>query len=93
MIKRVVILQDEQLVVREIQRNMQRAAAAPAAAAAAAAAAVGRRRSGGRRWRAADGVRSPPRRCPTHRIEADEPEPSRRTRTAARSPRSQRRRR
>jgi two-component system response regulator AtoC len=36
MIKRVVILQDEQLVVREIQRNMQRAAAAPAAAAAAA---------------------------------------------------------
>ena len=36
MIKRVVILQDEQLVVREIQRNMQRAAAAPAVAAAAA---------------------------------------------------------
>ena len=35
MIKRVVILQDEQLVVREIQRNMQRAAAAPAAVAAA----------------------------------------------------------
>ena len=35
MIKRVVILQDEQLVVREIQRNMQRAAAAPAVAAAA----------------------------------------------------------
>ena len=35
MIKRVVILQDEQLVVREIQRNMQRAAAAPAALAAA----------------------------------------------------------
>ena len=34
MIKRVVILQDEQLVVREIERNMQRAAAAPAAAAA-----------------------------------------------------------
>ena len=29
MIKRVVILQDEQLVVREIERNMQRAAAAP----------------------------------------------------------------
>jgi hypothetical protein len=28
MIKRVVILQDEQLVVREIQRNMQRTAAA-----------------------------------------------------------------
>src|SRR5215204_271842 len=45
MIKRVVILQDEQLVVREIQRNMQRAAAAPALAAAAvplaAVAAVG----------------------------------------------------
>jgi two-component system response regulator AtoC len=45
MIKRVVILQDEQLVVREIQRNMQRAAApamagvgAPMAALAAAAA-------------------------------------------------------
>jgi two-component system, NtrC family, response regulator AtoC len=45
MIKRVVILQDEQLVVREIQRNMQRAAAAPAPVAAAvplaAVAAVG----------------------------------------------------
>jgi two-component system, NtrC family, response regulator AtoC len=41
MIKRVVILQDEQLVVREIQRNMQRAAAAPAAVAAAAAVPVG----------------------------------------------------
>ena len=40
MIKRVVILQDEQLVVREIERNMQRAAAAPAAAAAAAHMAV-----------------------------------------------------
>jgi len=36
MIKRVVILQDEQLVIREIQKNMERAAAAPAAAAAAA---------------------------------------------------------
>jgi two-component system response regulator AtoC len=35
MIKRVVILQDEQLVVHEIQRSMQRAAAAPAVAAAA----------------------------------------------------------
>ena len=31
MIKRVVILQDEQLVIREIERNMQRAQAAPAA--------------------------------------------------------------
>ena len=40
MIKRVVILQDEQLVIREIERNMQRAAAAPALAAAAAHAAV-----------------------------------------------------
>jgi len=40
MIKRVVILQDEHLVVREIERNMQRAAAAPAAATAAAAAAA-----------------------------------------------------
>jgi DNA-binding NtrC family response regulator len=36
MIKRVVILQDETLVVREIQRNMQRAAAAPSLAAAVA---------------------------------------------------------
>jgi two-component system, NtrC family, response regulator AtoC len=41
MIKRVVILQDEQLVIREIERNMQRAAAqAPAAVAMAAAAAM-----------------------------------------------------
>src|SRR5829696_5992504 len=40
MIKRVVILQDEQLVIREIERNMQRAAAAPAVAAAAAASAA-----------------------------------------------------
>jgi two-component system response regulator AtoC len=36
MIKRVVILQDEHLVVREIQRNMQRIAANAAATAAAA---------------------------------------------------------
>ncbi len=36
MIKRVVILQDEQLVAHEIERNMQRAAAAPALVAAAA---------------------------------------------------------
>src|SRR5918993_1869562 len=34
MIKRVVILQDEQLVIREIERNMQRTQAAAAAAAA-----------------------------------------------------------
>ena len=40
MIKRVVILQDEQLVIREIERNMQRSAAAPGVAAAAAAAAM-----------------------------------------------------
>ena len=46
MIKRVVILQDEHLVVREIERNMQRtrrgavAAAAPVAVAVSAAAAV-----------------------------------------------------
>ncbi len=32
MIKRIVILQDEQLVIREIERNMQRAALGPAAA-------------------------------------------------------------
>jgi two-component system response regulator AtoC len=38
MIKRVVILQDEQLVVREIQRNMQRVAAGNAVLSAAAAA-------------------------------------------------------
>jgi len=38
MIKRVVILQDEQLVIREIERNMQRAQAAAAAAPVAAAA-------------------------------------------------------
>ncbi len=35
MIKRVVILQDEHLVVHEIQRNMQRAAATAAAPSAA----------------------------------------------------------
>jgi DNA-binding NtrC family response regulator len=38
MIKRIVILQDEQLVIREIERNMQRALAAPQAAVAAVAA-------------------------------------------------------
>ena len=41
MIKRIVILQDEQLVVREIQRNAQRVAAAPAAAVVAAGVPVG----------------------------------------------------
>jgi two-component system response regulator AtoC len=44
MIKRVVILQDEQLVIREIERNMQRAmaaAAVPVAVAAALGAAAG----------------------------------------------------
>jgi two-component system response regulator AtoC len=41
MIKRIIILQDEHLVVREIQRNMQRMAALPVAAAATVAAAVG----------------------------------------------------
>ena len=43
MIKRIVILQDEQLVIREIQRNMQRAAAAvaPVAIAAPVAMSVG----------------------------------------------------
>jgi two-component system response regulator AtoC len=40
MIKRVVILQDEHLVVREIERNMQRAATVAVAAPAYAAAAV-----------------------------------------------------
>ena len=50
MIKRVVILQDEQLVVREIERNMQRhrarrrCAAAHRCRCAAAAAHAGRRR-------------------------------------------------
>src|SRR5215210_3056730 len=41
MIKRVVILQDEQLVVREIERNLQRTVAAPAAVGVALAAGVG----------------------------------------------------
>jgi len=41
MIKRVVILQDEHLVVREIERNMQRSAAVGVAAAAPAYAAAG----------------------------------------------------
>ncbi len=40
MIKRVVILQDEQLVIREIERNVQRAMAMAMAAAPAAVAAV-----------------------------------------------------
>jgi transcriptional regulator with GAF, ATPase, and Fis domain len=40
MIKRIVILQDEHLVVREIERNMQRAAAAALPSTAAVAAAV-----------------------------------------------------
>jgi two-component system response regulator AtoC len=40
MIKRVVILQDEHLVVREIERNMQRAAAMPVASTAAVYAAA-----------------------------------------------------
>jgi two-component system response regulator AtoC len=40
MVKRIVILQDEHLVVREIERNMQRAAAAAAAPAPALAVAV-----------------------------------------------------
>ena len=40
MIKRVVILQDEQLVIREIERNMQRAVAAAAAAPVPAVAAM-----------------------------------------------------
>jgi two-component system response regulator AtoC len=40
MIKRVVILQDEQLVIREIERNMQRAMATAAAAPAVAAVAA-----------------------------------------------------
>ena len=41
MIKRVVILQDEQLVIREIERNMQRFAAMPVAAPAPAYATAG----------------------------------------------------
>jgi len=41
MIKRVVILQDEQLVICEIERNMQRAMAAAVASAGAMAVAVG----------------------------------------------------
>jgi two-component system, NtrC family, response regulator AtoC len=63
MVKRVVILQDEQLVVREIQRNMQRAAALPvqtpmaAVAAAAASAAAAAMPSG---MAPADPVHYPP---------------------------------
>jgi two-component system response regulator AtoC len=41
MIKRIVILQDEHLVVREIERNMQRMAAAPVAAMAMAGVGMG----------------------------------------------------
>jgi DNA-binding NtrC family response regulator len=40
MIKRIVVLQDEQLVIREIQQNLQRVGPAAAAQAAQAAAAV-----------------------------------------------------
>ena len=54
MIKRVVILQDEQLVIREIERNMQRAVASAAAAAAAAQP---------RRWRDAGRHAAAIRRC------------------------------
>ncbi len=41
MIKRIVILQDEQLVVREIERNIQRRRSHPQVAAAAPGDAVG----------------------------------------------------
>jgi two-component system response regulator AtoC len=41
MIKRIVILQDEQLVIREIERNIQRAINAPAASAVASVYTVG----------------------------------------------------
>jgi two-component system, NtrC family, response regulator AtoC len=77
MVKRVVILQDEQLVVREIQRNMQRAAALPvqtpmaAVAAAAAAAAAAAMPSG---MAPADAVHYPPPAPPAPaEIEPDEP--------------------
>jgi two-component system, NtrC family, response regulator AtoC len=77
MVKRVVILQDEQLVVREIQRNMQRAAALPvqtpmaAVAAAAAAAAAAAMPSG---MAPADAVHYPPPAAPAPaEIEPDEP--------------------
>jgi len=40
MVKRIVILQDEQLVIREIENNMRRAAATPAAVAASASVAA-----------------------------------------------------
>ena len=80
MIKRVVILQDEQLVVREIQRNMQRAAAAPVAG-------RGRRRAAGRgrgRWRRRAAGRHAdrrhavpvPRRSPRATTAGDEVEPA-----------------
>ena len=44
MIKRLVILQDEQLVFAEIERSMRRAVGAPIAAPVAAMAAARRRR-------------------------------------------------
>jgi two-component system response regulator AtoC len=67
MIKRVVILQDEQLVAREIERNMQRAAAAPALVGAGAqvAVAVGAAANIG-------APLAPPVPPPTERLEAEE---------------------
>ena len=57
MIKRFVILQDEQLVIREIERNMQRAAAAASWPRRSRAAAAGWRHAGRRCRR----LRVPPR--------------------------------
>ena len=86
----MVILQDEQLVVREIQRNMQRTAAAAAAVAVAAA---GRRRSaaaGALPCRPAVGAsrRFPP--PARDRRRRDEHDRSRPTKAAARWRRSRR---
>ena len=90
MIKRVVILQDEQLVVREIQSNMQRAAPQPAMVAVAPAvamAAAGALAGGGDR---ADRHLALPllRSCPTPT--SPRTRVSRSRKAVARSPRSRR---
>ena len=86
MIKRIVILQDEQLVVREIQRNMERAAAVPAVAIAAQMPALARRRSGVRRQWAPSADRSLPV-CPKLIRTRPGTNQKRRKKAAVRSPR------
>jgi len=71
MIKRVVILQDEQLVVREIERNMQRAlaAAVPVAAVAGAVATAGVAGPGG--YPSMPSIPYPPSMPPPQAVPAD----------------------